>query len=227
MGLKKLLLLGGIVVLFSTLLGCFATGHDRKEPAPSGREKAARAALVQQLEEKYGDTVTIVSLERQDAAMAFAKDSFAASVRSERYAATFNARVDADGNNLTDDYPRLYWDEDIRERVRQALTGVEGLTDIEWKLVYPLSEQTWNPDDGLDAYLDGGKTYLDLTVTLPADLDRAAETLNALRAALQKEHLQYAVACSCGGATVVFAEKKDQPRLTEEQIYRKLERSLS
>lgn len=227
MCLKKLIILGGIVVLFSTLLGCKSVEHNGKKADRLSREDKVKASVVQLLEEKYTDTFSVETLERENANMAFSQDTFKASVRSENYSGSFTARVNADGTNLIDDYPRLYWNEAIESRVQKILDSVEGLMETEWKIIYVLSAQTWKDHDNLDDYLEEGDTYLDLTLTLPSDLDKATETLNALRVALQEGHVQYAVACNCGGKIVIFSEKKDQPRLTNDEIRQKLERSLT
>lgn len=224
---NNLLKLGGILLLFSTLLGCLRADRSGNTVPLSGREEKIRASMVQLLEEKYGESFTVEQAERENANMAFSGDTFTAAVRSGDYPGTFTARVDAEGKNLTDDYPRLFWNADIEQRVRQALDGVAGLTGTEWKIVYVLSAQTWKPDDDLETYLQEGETYLDLTVTLPSDPEQAAGVLADLRAALQQYHLQYAVACRFGDATVIFSEKAGQPRLTDDKVWRKLERSLS
>lgn len=223
---NNLLKLGVILVLFSTLMGCLRLDRSgNAAPLPS-REEKIQAAMEQLLEEKYGESFTVEQPERQKANMAFVEDTFTASVRSGNYPGTFTARVDAEGKNLTDDYPRLFWDTEIEQRARQTLDSVEGLTETEWKIVYVLSGQTWKADDDLESYLQEGETYLDLTVTLPPDLEQAAAAVEDLRGALQQNHLQYAAACRFGDATVIFSEKTGQPQLTDEQIYQKLERSL-
>lgn len=223
---NNLLKLGGILLLFSTLLGCLRVDRSGNAVPLPDREERIQVAMERLLEEKYGETFTVERPERQKANMAFAKDTFTASVRSGSYPGTFTACVDAEGENLTDNYPCLFWNTDIEQRTRQALDSVEGLTETEWKIVYLLSAQTWKADDDLETYLQEGETYLDLAVTLPSDLERAAGAMEGLRAALQQNHLQYAVACRFGDATVIFSEKAGQSRLTDEQICQKLERSL-
>lgn len=226
MKLNQLLKLGGIVLLLSTLLGCGRLWSGGKISLP-GREDLFRMTIEQQLHQKYGDAFTVEQIEFEKANMAFHKGTCKAMVSSDRYEGTFTARVDNDMENLTDDYPRLYWNDTIEARVRKALDQVEDLQETEWKVVYVLSEQVWKEEDALDEYLAQGDTYLDLTVTLPADLEQAADTVHQLRDALQEEQLQYAIACSCRGGTVILTEKKGQQPLTDEQVYGKLERSLS
>lgn len=226
MKLNQLLKLGGIVLLLSTLLGCGRLWSGGKISLP-GREDLFRMTIEQQLHQKYGDAFTVEQIEFEKANMAFHKGTCKATVRSDRYEGTFTARVDNDMENLTDNYPRLYWNDTIEARVRKALDQVEDLPETEWKVVYVLSEQVWQEEDALDEYLAQGDTYLDLTVTLPADLEQAAEMIHQLRDALQEEQLQYAIACSCGGGTVILTEKKGRQPLTDEQVYGKLERSLS
>lgn len=221
------LMLGGIVLLLSTLLGCFGISNGGATRSLPSKEEQIKASMLHLLEEKYGETFMIEQIDRQDANMAFSKDTFTASVHSESFSETFTARVDADGKDLVDNYPSLYWNDAIESRVQQVLDGAEGLTDIRWNVIYVLSAQTWKQEDDLNAYLAQGETYLDLTLTLPNDLNEASDNLGALCDALQKAHLQYAVACNCAGKTVIFSQKKDQPQLTREQIDQKLERSLS
>ena len=105
---NNLLKLGGILVLFSTLMGCLRVDRSgNAAPLPS-REEKIQAAMGQLLEEKYGESFTVEQPERQKANMAFVGDTFTALVRSGNYPGTFTARVDAEGKILSQIVPGEY-----------------------------------------------------------------------------------------------------------------------
>lgn len=215
-------------MLLSTLWGCWCAGKNGSASPGTDPETALRTAMEAQLEEKYGETFTVETLRREDANMAFSQDTYRATVHSAAYGADFNARVNADGSHLVDDYPRLFWKQEMENRVQQALDQLPAVVPVEWKAVYVLSAACWQPSDGIDTYLTESDSYIDLTLTLPNDgTEQTARLLNKLRDALQQQKLQYAVAVRWKGKTLVFAEKRDQPRLTDEAIRQKLERSLA
>lgn len=118
MRLLKVFALGGAALILSALTGCFrGEKADNNRPANTEEQKAR---IEQLLNEKYGDTFVVQSMERQTAQMAFTKAHYLAQVSSDAYPGQFRARVDTDFNEVADDYPRLYWNEEIEHRVAQV-----------------------------------------------------------------------------------------------------------
>lgn len=214
--------LGSVILAASMLYGC---SQMLRTDLPD-KEDRIQASIEQQLQEKYGDTFTVEQVESEGASMAFQKATYKATVRSDRYPGEFSARLDRDMENLKDDYPRLYWNDAIESRVQSALDRVTGLSDTDWKVVYVLSDQTWTESDDLDEYLSEGDTYLDMNVTVPANLDEAVTVVDVLLDSLREEQLQYSVACSCGDSVVVLSEKSGRDPLTDERVYEKLAKGL-
>ena len=218
MRLLKVFALGCAALILSALTGCFSRGDSR--PANTQERKAR---IEQLLQKKYGDTFTVQTLERQLAQQAFAKSHYLAQVSSDAYPGQFSARVDDDCRQLEDDYPRLYWGNEIEQRAARAAEALPAAYDAEWKVVYLLTEQTWKSTDPLDDYLAQAETYVHFTVTL--DSGDAAQTALALRDALQAENLQYTTTWKLDGATVTFGEMAGQT-LTEQEICEKFERNV-
>ena len=170
------------------------------------------------LNEKYGDTFVVQSIERQTAEVAFAKAHYLAQVSSDVYPGQFRARVDTDFNEVADDYPRLYWNDKIKSRAEQAAQVIPEDYDVQWEILYQLSGQTWKNTDSIDDYLEQGNAYIDFMIETNAD--DAAKTALALRSALKDEKLKYETLWRLGERTVVFGEMQGQT-LTDEQIREK------
>lgn len=183
-----------------------------------------KARIEQLLNEKYGDTFVVQSMERQTAQMAFTKAHYLAQVSSDAYPGQFRARVDTDFNEVADDYPRLYWNEEIEHRVAQVEKTMPENCDAQWDIIYRLSGQTWKNTDSIEDYLMNGITYVHFTVETNA-ID-VADTALALREALQAQNLQYTTTWKLDGTTVTFGEMQGQT-LTPQEICAKFERAAS
>ncbi|MCI6896755.1 MAG: hypothetical protein MR833_08205 [Gemmiger formicilis] len=218
MRILKAFALGGTALILSALTGCFrGKKADNNRPANTEEQKAR---IEQLLNEKYGDTFVVQSLERQTAQMAFTKAHYLAQVSSDAYPGQFRARVDTDFNEVADDYPRLYWNEEIERRAEQAARVVPENYDVQWEILYQLSGQTWKNTDSIDDYLEQGKACAYFTVETNAD--DAAKTALALRSALKDEKLKYETTWNLDGKTVTFGEMAGQT-LTEQEICEKFE----
>lgn len=222
MRLLKVFALGGAALILSALTGCFrGEKADNNRPANTEEQKAR---IEQLLNEKYGDTFVVQSMERQTAQMAFTKAHYLAQVSSDAYTGQFRARVDTDFNEVADDYPRLYWNEEIEHRVAQVEKTMPENCDAQWDIIYRLSGQTWKNTDSIEDYLMNGITYVHFTVETNA-ID-VADTALALREALQAQNLQYTTTWKLDGTTVTFGEMQGQT-LTPQEICAKFERAAS
>lgn len=222
MRLLKVFALGCAALILSALTGCFrGKKADNNRPANTEEQKAR---IEQLLNEKYGDTFVVQSMERQTAQMAFTKAHYLAQVSSDAYPGQFRARVDTDFNEVADDYPRLYWNEEIEQKVGRVEQVFPQNYDVQWDIIYRLSGQTWKNTDSIEDYLMNGETYVHFTVETNA-ID-VADTALALREALQAQNLQYTTTWKLDGTTVTFGEMQGQT-LTPQKICAKFERAAS
>lgn len=222
MRLLKVFALGCAALILSALTGCFrGKKADNNRPANTEEQKAR---IEQLLNEKYGDTFTVQTLERQLAQQAFAKSHYLAHVSSDAYPGQFRARVDTDFNEVADDYPRLYWNEEIEQKVGRVEQVFPQNYDVQWEIVYWVTGKTWKSTDSIEDYLMNGETYVHFTVETNA-ID-VADTALALREALQAQNLQYTTTWKLDGTTVTFGEIQGQT-LTPQEICAKFERAAS
>lgn len=221
MRLLKVFALGCAALILSALTGCFrGKKADNNRPANTEEQKAR---IEQLLNEKYGDTFVVQSMERQTAQMAFTKAHYLAQVSSDAYPGQFRARVDTDFNEVADDYPRLYWNEEIEQKVGRVEQVFPQNYDVQWEIVYWVTGETWKSTDSIDDYLEQGNAYIDFTIETNAD--DAAKTALALRSALKDEKLKYETIWHLDGKTVAFGEMAGQT-LTEQEICKKFERNV-
>lgn len=222
MRLLKVFALGCAALILSALTGCFrGKKADNNRPANTEEQKAR---IEQLLNEKYGDTFTVQTLERQLAQQAFAKSHYLAQVSSDAYPGQFRARVDTDFNEVADDYPRLYWNEEIEQKVGRVEQVFPQNYDVQWEIVYWVTGKTWKSTDSIEDYLMNGETYVHFTVETNA-ID-VADTALALREALQAQNLHYTTTWKLDGTTVTFGEMQGQT-LTPQEICAKFERAAS
>lgn len=209
------------IALAFTLTGCrlldifkiiTANKADNNRPANTEEQKAR---IEQLLNEKYGDTFVVQSMERQAGQMAFTKAHYLAQVSSDAYPGQFRARVDTDFNEVADDYPRLYWNEEIEQKVERVEQVFPQNYDVQWEIVYWVTGETWKSTDSIDDYLEQGNAYIDFTIETNAD--DVAKTAIELHSALRDEKLKYETIWHLGKTTVVFGEMQGQT-LTDEQI---------
>lgn len=209
------------IALAFTLTGCrlldifkiiTANKADNNRPANTEEQKAR---IEQLLNEKYGDTFVVQSMERQAGQMAFTKAHYLAQVSSDAYPGQFRARVDTDFNEVADDYPRLYWNEEIEQKVGRVEQVFPQNYDVQWEIVYWVTGETWKSTDSIDDYLEQGNAYIDFTIETNAD--DVAKTAIELHSALRDEKLKYETIWHLGKTTVVFGEMHGQT-LTDEQI---------
>ena len=209
------------IALAFTLTGCrlldifkiiTANKADNNRPANTEEQKAR---IEQLLNEKYGDTFVVQSMERQAGQMAFTKAHYLAQVSSDAYPGQFRARVDTDFNEVADDYPRLYWNEEIEQKVGRVEQVFPQNYDVQWEIVYWVTGETWKSTDSIDDYLEQGNAYIDFTIETNAD--DVAKTAIELHSALRDEKLKYETIWHLGKTTVVFGEMQGQT-LTDEQI---------
>lgn len=222
MRLLKAFALGGTALILSALTGCFHRGNTENSRPTNTEDQKAR--IEQLLNEKYGDNFTVLTLEKQSAQEAFAKAHYLAQVDSSAYPDQFSARVDTDFAKVEDDYPRLYWNEEIEHRVAQVEKTMPENCDVQWDIIYRLSDQTWKNTDSIEDYLMNGKTYVHFTVE--TDAIDVADIALALREALQAQNLQYTTTWKLDGTTVTFGEMQGQA-LTPQEICAKFERAAS
>lgn len=217
------------IALAFTLTGCrlldifkiiTANKADNNRPANTEEQKAR---IEQLLNEKYGDTFVVQSMERQAGQMAFTKAHYLAQVSSDAYPGQFRARVDTDFNEVADDYPRLYWNEEIEQKVGRVEQVFPQNYDVQWEIVYWVTGETWKSTDSIDDYLEQGNAYIDFTIETNAD--DVAKTALALRSALKDEKLKYETIWHLDGKTVAFGEMAGQT-LTEQEICKKFERNV-
>lgn len=221
MRLLKVFAFGCAALILSALTGCFrGEKADNNRPANTEEQKAR---IEQLLNEKYGDTFVVQSMERQTAQMAFTKAHYLAQVSSDAYPGQFRARVDTDFNEVADDYPRLYWNEEIEQKVGRVEQVFPQNYDVQWEIVYWVTGETWKSTDSIDDYLEQGNAYIDFTIETNAD--DAAKTALALRSALKDEKLKYETIWHMDGKTVTFGEMAGQT-LTEQEICEKFERNV-
>lgn len=220
MRLLKVFALGCAALILSALTGCFrGKKADNNRPANTEEQKAR---IEQLLNEKYGDTFVVQSMERQTAQMAFTKAHYLAQVSSDAYPGQFRARVDTDFNEVADDYPRLYWNEEIEQKVGRVEQVFPQNYDVQWEIVYWVTDETWKSTDSIDDYLEQGNAYIDFTIE--TNVDDVTDIALALHNALQAERLKYETAWHLGKTTVVFGEMPGDT-LTDEQIRAKFERA--
>ena len=124
---------------------------------------------------------------------------------------------------VADDYPRLYWNEEIEQKVGRVEQVFPQNYDVQWEIVYWVTGETWKSTDSIDDYLKQGNAYIDFTIETNAD--DAAKTALALRSALKDEKLKYETIWNLDGKTVTFGEMAGQT-LTEQEICKKFERNV-
>ena len=194
-------------------------------PPPDVQASSVETRIEHLLEEKYGDDMTVVSLEKTPGSMAFSSATYTASVESEKNAGFFTARFNEEEDLIRDDHPRLFWDEEIEALVQSALLSAPDISVQGSEIVYDLSDEVWTSHAALLDYLKMSHTYIDLTLTVPdCPIEEGAAQINALRHALLDEQLQYAMSCEYRGKSFVFSEKQDTAALTDEAVSNKMER---
>lgn len=222
MKLLKVFALGGAALILSALTGCFhRAGSNNRLPSNTEEQKARIGQL---LNEKYGDTFTVHTVEAERVQQAFDGMYYRATASSDRYDGTFTVRVDKN-ETLVDDYPRLYFGEILTSRVVDAIAVVPASYETQWEIMYPLSVNTWRKSDSVDDYIAQERVYVDITLQMEDKAtDEVISTALALNQALQDKNVPFTAIWESGKAPIAFSNKKDMPTLTEQDIKDKFER---
>mgnify|MGYP007124389221 CR=1 FL=1 len=219
MRLLKVFALGGAALILSALTGCFHRGSTENSRPTNTEDQKAR--IEQLLNEKYGDHFTVLTVEKRKPGAALTKTRYQAQATSSAYTGQFNVDVDEDFGAVADDYPRLYWNEEIEQKVGRVEQVFPQNYDVQWEIVYWVTDETWKSTDSIDDYLEQGNAYIDFTIE--TNVDDVTDIALALHNALQAERLKYETAWHLGKTTVVFGEMPGDT-LTDEQIRAKFER---
>lgn len=214
---KKIAALACAALTITTLTGCSQLEASLDRPSNTEDRETCMEEL---LREKYGDTFTVQSLEKKLGQQAFSESYYVAQVSSDAYTGTFTAQVDEDFSHLEDNYPCLYWGDEIDQRAEIAAQALPASCNAQWKVVYLPSDGTWKDTDFVDDYLAHAKTYVHYVVT--ADEDDAIHAALALHDALKAENLQYNATWKVGEETIAYGEVFGET-LTEKEVMAKFE----
>lgn len=217
---SQILKISAIQIQVLALTGCMRVGLYQ------GGQSDITSVIAGELNLKYDDSFTVQSFERNNAIMAFNSDTYAATVLSDNYGETFQARIDTDGQNLVDNYPKVVWGSEIEQKLNNVEQSLANFNDLECKTIYHLQDSDYVTNGTLDSYLTSGDVYIDVEVTLPQDLDSAYESLNEIRHTFQNEGLQYQLGCQCGNEYIVIAEYGDLGYFSDQEVYEKLANKL-
>lgn len=217
---SQILKMSALQIQVLALTGCMRVGLYQ------GGQSDTTSVIVNELNLKYDDQFTVQSIERNTANMAFQSATYTATVLSDNYGETFQARINTDGQNLMDNYPKVVWGSEIEQKLDSVEQSLANYADLTCKTVYQLQDSDYVTGRTLASYLTSGDVYVDVEVTLPQDLDSAYESVNELRHTFQDEGLQYQLGCQCGNEYIVIAEYGDLGYFSDQEVYEKLANKL-
>lgn len=210
---QKMQLLVCILCGITVLAGC-------GQPSKGLSKEEANRYMQQELQNKYGETVRILSLEEKDDGQNFSHKYYWAEAEISE-GDLFHIKMEKNGTEIEDDFESLLYDDEIQNRVKQIIDSVSGLSVNEYEIRYELSDAV---ADDVEEYLKNGNAILQMTVAIQEDTKRkSAESAYALVDSLSENYFGYSVRFLYENQSFGLVYDVGDEPFTKEQILNKMD----
>lgn len=192
-------MMGSVLMLFS-LLGCAGKGKTADK---------IEECLKQTLYEKYGIEAEVKEIEKITSQTPFGNYGYYATMYSEDETGVFHATIGEDGEGMTDDYPRVLYEDRIHQTVDAVLSSAVCLKEHSYKIVFCESTRTWKEPEEYEDYLKNAETYVAVRLEVDAEsLEEVLEESYHIALELKEQQLQFRIDVLFEGQTIYLKNTK-------------------
>lgn len=202
-------MMGSVLMLFS-LLGCAGKSKSSDEI-----EECLRLSLY----EKYSIEAEVKEITKIASQTPFSNYSYYATLTLEDGAKIFHATISEDGKNMTDDYPRVLYEDRISKAVDEVLSSATCLKAYSYKIVFCESSHTWKEPEEYEDYLKNAETYVAVKIEVEEEsFEEVLEESYQIALELKEQQLQFRIDVLFEGQTIYLKNDKNKELLTYKEL---------
>lgn len=172
---------------------------------------------------KYGKDFSVQFMEELPGLTGFAHTLYRAEVSETDADTVFIAYMDKTGENLTDTYAKIMYDDEINEALKTILGNYEGLSEYSYEIIYVETAQKWDAEDSWQKYLAESDTYVDIELQVEEqEAEKAAECVYGFAQKLKEEAIPYSIALKLSERNVYIQNNKDVALMSYERLLKKI-----
>ena len=186
-----------MVRLFVLLWGCFGmlfflSGCSKQLGSGGLKSQSSEPSEImkQMIYERYNIEVDVGAVEEESGLQAFQESTWHSTATVIDSGEEFEVFLGKKSHALSDDYPKLIYDKEIRKLLDQVIDKQALLFTDPYEIIYQPSEGIWTREDQLEDYLTDSDTFVNIPVQLD-DKENDPEKIYSLAEDLKEKGIQF------------------------------------